>query len=463
VRETLPHHLIFPPRRPNPACRKFPTSGRVDHRLPLLLTPPIDATGGEDGEGRGAAAHGRRCGAIVRPADAGRRMPLKPNRTRWNDALSRVDATRFEALIADHYRAEGWSVDHVGAGATGRKYDGGIDLKLRRGDAYVIVQCKRWTAKQVPHNDVHQLIGVMLTEHATGAVLVTCGEFTHAALVAASRQPSVQLVDGERVRRWIDLAALEAEAARQPSGASAGTADWTHVFTQRDTDRVSTPRSPKGHGAPVAAIAATVALVAFLAFVFLPLLRGLSIRAGSLPATTQGSQAAAPQTRTNSSTPPAAQAPASTSASTPARAGYLTQAAQPVNRAVTEYLRQASIPDVSRPVDHEAARMAAKNVPGVRSALWLDHDNFVVMVDGADRRSMAMIDDVCLALEPLGDTLAVVVNVQDITAQHADGATTLSRNCQLPVGERAFLQRKRQVDVVAPEVRALFKGQQSKK
>ena len=133
-----------------------------------------------------------------------------------------------------------------------------------------------------------------------------------------------------------------------------------------------------------------------------------------------------------------------------------------MNRAVTEYLRQASIPDASRPVDHEAARMAAKNIPGVRSALWLDRDNFVVMVDGAQYRSMATIDQVCIALEPLGDTLGVVVNIQDITAQHADGATTLSRNCQLPEGQRALLQRKRQVDVVAPEVRALFKNQQLK-
>jgi hypothetical protein len=383
-------------------------------------------------------------------------MPLKPNRTRWNDALSRVDATRFEALIADHYRAEGWSVDHVGAGATGKKYDGGIDLKLRRGDAYVVVQCKRWTAKQVPHNDVHQLIGVMITERATGAVLVTCGEFTQAAVVAASRHPSVELVDGERVRQWIDLAALEAEAARQPSGASAGSADWTHVFTQRGTDRASTPRSSTGQGASVSSIAATVALVAFLAFVVLP---------PRLVAWNRTVRAPAPTREAPIAPAPYPTSPTSAHVApprTPERTDRLRAIAEPMERATTAYLREAGIPDTRRPIDHEAARMAAKNVPGVRTALWLDHDNFVVMVDGAERRSMAMIDDVCLALEPLGDTLAVVVNVQDITAQHADGATTLSRNCQLAEGQRALLQRKRQVDVVAPEVRALFRGQQKR-
>ncbi|MFM2288983.1 MAG: hypothetical protein RL684_2126, partial [Pseudomonadota bacterium] len=47
----------------------------------------------------------------------------------------------------------------------------------------------------------------------------------------------------------------------------------------------------------------------------------------------------------------------------------------------------------------------------------------------------------------------MVVNVQDATAKNGDEAITLSRNCQLPEGERAFMQAKRQVDVGAPEVR----------
>ncbi|MGN6520716.1 MAG: restriction endonuclease [Dokdonella sp.] len=387
---------------------------------------------------------------------------MKYNRTRWNDALSRVDATRFEALVADHYRTEGWSVDHVGTGATGQEFDGGIDLKLRRGDAYIVVQCKRWDALKVTHNVVHELIGVMMTQRATGAVVVTSGEFTRAALEAACREPRIQLVDGVMVREWIDLAALEAEERRQPSDGSVGADDWTHVFTERETHRRPTSRPRSDNGAPLIAIVATIAFAAFLAFVFLPLRQGTPSTTVSATATTRAQPLSVPQASANTP-PPATFAPTSTPAPTPARAGYLTQVAQPVNRAVTEYLRQAGVPDVSRPVDHEAARMAAKAVAGVRSALWLDHDNFVVMVDGAQYRSMAMIDEVCDALEPLGDTLGVVVNVQDITAQHADGATTLSRNCQLPEGQRALLQRKRQVDVVAPETRALFKGQQPKK
>ena len=84
--------------------------------------------------------------------------------------------------------------------------------------------------------------------------------------------------------------------------------------------------------------------------------------------------------------------------------------------------RSMRLPDATRPIDHEAARAAVRNLSGIRTAIWLDKANFVVMVDGAKRRSMATIDQVCLALEPLGDTLAVVVNVQDVGARSADGA-----------------------------------------
>lgn len=133
-----------------------------------------------------------------------------------------------------------------------------------------------------------------------------------------------------------------------------------------------------------------------------------------------------------------------------------------IKAVASDITRSARMPDPHRPIDHEAARAAVRPIEGVRTSLWLDRENFVVMVGGQQHRSMAMIDRVCVALEPLGDTLAVVVNVQDVTATNGDEAETLSRNCQLAEGERAFLQRKRQVDVVAPEVRGQFKRMQGK-
>lgn len=126
-----------------------------------------------------------------------------------------------------------------------------------------------------------------------------------------------------------------------------------------------------------------------------------------------------------------------------------------------DMLRSMKVADSSRPIDHEAARVALRSLEGIRSAVWIDRENLLVAVGGANYRSMDTIDRVCLALEPLGDTLAVVVNVQDMTATTSDGADTLSRNCQLQEGERAQLQRKRQVDVLDPAMRKIFKAQQS--
>lgn len=128
---------------------------------------------------------------------------LKQVRNRRHDALARVRWDRLEALLADYYAAHGYRVEHVGTGGTRRRFDGGIDLKLRKDDEYILVQCKGWNAYQVPHNEVHQLIGLMVNEGATGAILVTAGEFTRAAIEAAARGGHVQLVDGDDLREML--------------------------------------------------------------------------------------------------------------------------------------------------------------------------------------------------------------------------------------------------------------------
>ena len=133
------------------------------------------------------------------------RYGLKHVSRRHNDALAQVKWDRLERLLADHYRAQGYDVDHVGTGGAGGRFDGGIDLKLRRGTEYVLVQVKHWNAFKVPHNDVHQLIGLMVNEGATSAILVTSGEFTKAAIEAGTRHGHVELVDGQELRELLDL------------------------------------------------------------------------------------------------------------------------------------------------------------------------------------------------------------------------------------------------------------------
>lgn len=147
-----------------------------------------------------------------------------------------------------------------------------------------------------------------------------------------------------------------------------------------------------------------------------------------------------------------------------ARAAALTgnqkAVAQNVQGMTKDILHDARIPDPARPIDHEAARAVVRPLTGVRSVVWIDHDNLLVMVGGAEYRNMAMIDRVCDTLDPLGDTLAVVVNVQDVTATTSEGSDAVSRNCQLLQGQRAFLQRNRQIEALDPAVRKAFKAQQ---
>jgi hypothetical protein len=132
------------------------------------------------------------------------------------------------------------------------------------------------------------------------------------------------------------------------------------------------------------------------------------------------------------------------------------------SQAAAEAMRRSmKLPDATRRVDPELARVAAKRVPGVRSAVWLDRENLLLIVQENEHKSQDTIDRVCIELEPLGDTLGVVVNLQSGAATTGDELEILSRNCQLDPGDRALLQRNRQVDVIAPSVRAQHKANQN--
>ena len=128
------------------------------------------------------------------------RWGLKPVSRRRDDALARMDPLRFEALVAEYYRRIGYDVEHCGTGGSRADFDGGIDLKLRRGREYLLVQCKRENAFQVPHNPVHQLIGTIVTEHASGAIFINTGEYTAHARRKAAECPQLQLIDGDQAR-----------------------------------------------------------------------------------------------------------------------------------------------------------------------------------------------------------------------------------------------------------------------
>lgn len=123
--------------------------------------------------------------------------------------------------------------------------------------------------------------------------------------------------------------------------------------------------------------------------------------------------------------------------------------------------RSMKLPDGRRPIDRERARAAIRGVSGVRSVAWVDRANLLVIVDRNEARTYGTIDEICMTLEPLGDTLAVVVNLQSGAATTGDELEVLSRNCQLEPGDRALVQAKRDLNVIAPEVRAQHKASQA--
>lgn len=167
-------------------------------------------------------------------------MGLKRVRTRREDALAKQAWDRVEQLLADYYRREGYEVDHCGTGGRASRFDGGVDLRLRRDGERVVVQCKHWNAYKVPHNDVHQLLGIMVNEQATAAILVTSGEFTKAAIEAASRHGHVQLIDGDELREMLGPLPLNAGPADEgrPAADDSSWRDPAKAFGRYAAERV---------------------------------------------------------------------------------------------------------------------------------------------------------------------------------------------------------------------------------
>lgn len=190
------------------------------------------------------------------------RPGMKSVRHRHDDALSRLTWGAFEHLVAEHFRRQGYRVEHTGAGE-GNLPDGGIDLKLHRDQELIVVQCKHWNSFQVPHNDVHQLIGVMHTVGATGAIVVTSGEFTTAAMEAAVKFRHIRLIDGKTIRAMLGPVAepiVEAPASPEfPAWSGAARPPVRHTHTrQARIDRASA----------VAAVAAVVVMAGALVMLY---------------------------------------------------------------------------------------------------------------------------------------------------------------------------------------------------
>jgi ABC-type microcin C transport system duplicated ATPase subunit YejF len=123
-----------------------------------------------------------------------------------------------------------------------------------------------------------------------------------------------------------------------------------------------------------------------------------------------------------------------------------------------DFKKSIKLADPTKSVDREMARAAAKSVSGVRSSVWFDRENLFAIVEKNEQKSYETIDAICMKLEPLGDTLGVVVNLQSGAATTGNDLEILSRNCQLAPGDRAMFQKNRQIDVISPEIREQHKA-----
>lgn len=179
----------------------------------------------------------------------------KPVRLRWDDSLTRVGWDDFERRVAEYYRGQGYRVEHTGTGATFGMSDGGIDLKLFRGGEYTVVQCKHWNAGQVPHNAVHELIGVMHTQGAQRAILISSGEFTNHAMRSAEKYMPIQLIGGAEIRAMLGPIP---EVDRPSSSARDEMPSWV---VERRHRRRRHPASAKSIVARLVAFAAMVLFV----------------------------------------------------------------------------------------------------------------------------------------------------------------------------------------------------------
>lgn len=226
---------------------------------------------------------------------------------RHNDLLAAISWQDFERLIGAYYAGQGYRVEHVGTAGSGGWFDGGIDLKLYRDDQYLVVQCKHWNTQQLTHNPVHELLGVMLTEHATGAIVVTSGEFTKAAHEAATKEPRIQLIDGVALRRMLGPSfTAPAPIPENPVMAKPpGHANGSRPPRPRGRPRRSSARNPL----PGIALSIIAALLVMLAIrhVLTDTARKLGPAPAALTAPTPASQS--PRSRAASTAHPALPAP----------------------------------------------------------------------------------------------------------------------------------------------------------
>ena len=152
-----------------------------------------------------------------------RRKKRLLDRQRSLDSIRDLHWRRFEELVAEAFRRDGFTViENAGAGS-----DGGVDIRLRKGGERYLVQCKNWRKQRIGVATVREMFGVLVAESAREAFVVGSGTFTADAVRFAKGKP-INLVDGDalmemvaRVRRDGSNAVNASSAHQAPLDAQA--------------------------------------------------------------------------------------------------------------------------------------------------------------------------------------------------------------------------------------------------
>lgn len=110
--------------------------------------------------------------------------------------LDALDGESFEQLCGRYFSRQGYAVEY-----TPTVGDGGVDLILKRGQEYLLVQCKRH-ARPVGEPVLRDLYGTLVHFQATGGVVCSSAGFTPSALTWVSGK-AIRLVDGPEILRGL--------------------------------------------------------------------------------------------------------------------------------------------------------------------------------------------------------------------------------------------------------------------
>lgn len=123
----------------------------------------------------------------------------------WTTDLRHLTSDEFEWLVGELFRREGWTVEETGSQSGA---DGNVDLVLTKGTERRLVQCKRWTSRQIGVSQIREFAGTLARERARSGVFVTFSRFNDHAIREAAQIDGLEIIDGadlysriERVRR----------------------------------------------------------------------------------------------------------------------------------------------------------------------------------------------------------------------------------------------------------------------